>query len=280
MTVDATRTRPTSDDVVQRVPLPLAARELVVESVEELSPSLRRVHLTGPDLLGFAAHGPADHVKVFFPADDGVLHLPNVSGGRWLDHGDPRFTYRDYTVRTFDGERLTLDMVVHAHGPAGRWAAGARPGLSLGVLGPRGSILPPLDRTHYLLAADETGLPALLNWLDRLPATARVHAVVEVDSPAHHVDLPALARVDVTWVYRDGAEPGTTTLLVDAVRTVHEGLSDVPAAQRWSWAAAETSAVRAIRGLLTADGHDRTSFAMTGYWRRGTANFDHHAPDA
>ena len=40
-------------------------------------------------------------------------------------------------------------------------------------------------------------------------------------------------------------------------------------------------AVRAIRRHVVNDrGLDRTSFAMTGYWRYGVANFDHKSAEA
>ncbi|WP_250447781.1 siderophore-interacting protein [Actinotalea sp. C106] len=272
-----------AEPAVRRIGHPLVARRLEVTQVEELSRSMRRITLDGPDLAGFVALGPADHVKVFFPgplpALDGHenLALPVVEDGRWVNHGAPGLLHRDYTVRTFDpAVGLVLDMVVHAHGPAGRWTGQARPGQPLGVLGPRGSMIPPTDRERYVLAADETGLPALLNWLDVLPAAAEVEAFVEVDRPADHVALPERRRTQVTWLHRSAAEPGTTTLLPDAVAQV-QGLEP---GRVWAWAGAETTAVRAIRQHLSGRGLGRESFAMTGYWRRGEPNFDHHSEDA
>ncbi|WP_182112714.1 MULTISPECIES: siderophore-interacting protein [unclassified Actinotalea] len=276
----ATPTALSTPQVVRRVRLPMAARRLVVRRVAELSPTMRRIALGGPDLAGFEAHGPADHLKVFFPEEPGAeVTLPVLEDGRWTNRDDPGLVCRDYTVRTVaaGSEELIVDMVVHEHGPAGRWAAQAEPGQVLGTLGPRGSMLMPLDRDTYLLAADETGVPALLNWLDRLPPSASVRAFVEVGGPGEELDLPDRAGTVVTWLHRDGAEPGTTTLLPDAVGAA---LLTRPAGTLWAWAAGEVAAVRAIRGHLAAVGVDRDSFAMTGYWRRGEANFDHHAPDA
>ncbi len=54
---------------VTRVRHPFTLRRLVVQDVEDLSPTLRLVHLTGPELEGFAALGPTDHVKVAFGLD-------------------------------------------------------------------------------------------------------------------------------------------------------------------------------------------------------------------
>ncbi|KGM13550.1 siderophore-interacting protein [Cellulomonas bogoriensis] len=265
----------TAPDPVRRVPHPPTARRLTVSAVQDLGPRLRRVTLTGSDLAGFRAWGPLDHVKVFFPGPQGLV-VPVVEEGRWVNREDPALLHRDYTVRTFDPTvGLVLDMVVHDHGPAGRWTARAAPGQELATLGPRGSALPPLDRDRYVLAADETGLPALLNWLDRLPTTADVVAHVEVQDEADELPEEALGGHRVTWHHRRGAAPGTTTLLPDAVAGTPLGDGTV-----WAWAAGETAAVRAIRTGLAARGLRRDSFAMTGYWRRGVANFDHHSPEA
>ncbi|MCL3861027.1 siderophore-interacting protein [Actinotalea sp. K2] len=269
---------PAAPATLRRVSHELVARSLTVHRVEDLTPSLRRVVLGGPDLAGFDAPGPADHVKVFFPHDPhGEPRLPVVDGGRWVNHDDPALLYRDYTVRGHvEPGALVIDMVLHPHGPAGRWAAGARPGQRLGVLGPRGSALPPLDRAWYLLAADETGLPALANWLDLLPASTTAHAFVEVGGPGDEIDLRSDARTEVTWLYRRDAPAGTVTLLADAVATL-----TLPTGPGWAWAGAEAATVRAIRRTLRDErGMDRDSVQMTGYWRVGEANFDHHSPDA
>lgn len=271
-------------DVVRRVRHPLVARRLEVTRVETLSPVLRRVVLDGPDLAGFVAEGPADHCKVFFPAEPGgaVVH-PVLEDGAWVNRADGRLVYRDFTVRTYTpGEGLVLDMVVHEHGPAGRWAAQAAPGQELGVLGPRGSALPPLDRDRYLLASDMTGLPAVLNWLDRLPESAHAQVVVEIGADDERIHLGhRAADVQVTWVSRNDAAPGTTTHLQDAVvGAIPDWLDQTTPDRVWAFAAGEATAVRAIRTALREAGLDRTSFHMTGYWRLGVVNFDHHSPEA
>lgn len=268
---------------VQRVALDARLRRLTVQRVEELGAGLRRVALGGPDLEGFVCDGPTDHAKVFFPAEpDGEPALPVMSGeGRWTDRQDPRYVCREYTVRTYEpssGE-LVLDMAVHGHGPAGRWAAAAEPGRVLGVYGPKTSKLPPLDLPRYVLVADETGLPAVTNWLDRLAdRTGRVDVVVEVDGPQHEVPLPVRDGVTVTWLHRGTGE--ATEPLATAVDRVLGTLpaDDVP--RTWFWAGAEAAAVREVRRRITDRGGERSMLSLTGYWRRGVANFDHKSPDA
>lgn len=267
---------------VERLPLELRLRRLTVERVEELSASLRRVALGGPDVAGFVCHGPTDHAKVFFPEEpDGEPALPTFDGeGRWTDRQDPRYVCRDYSVRTFipGATQIVLDMAVHEHGPAGRWAAAARPGRTLGLYGPKTSKIPPLDRGTYLLAADETGLPALTSWLERLAdRPGRVHAVVEVDGPADEVTLLQRDGVQVTWLHRSTAPAGTTTLLADALAgSPLLGTAVARPEDAWVWAAGEADEMRAVRRAVAEV--DRSALSITGYWRRGVANFDHKAP--
>ena len=264
--------------VDDRVRHPLVVRRLAVVGVEELSPTMRRVLLGGPELDGFASVGTTDHVKLFVPAaPGGPLVLRVVRDGVWVGKNDPALTYREITVRTYvpDAGHLALEMVAGSHGPAALWAAQAAPGQEVAVLGPKTSVLRPLDRRRYLFAADETGLPAVRNWLDRLPADAQVTALLEVGRPGAEVALPTRAEVDVTWLHRESASSAGG--LADAVeRLVASDPSGARAA--WWWAGAEAGQVRRIRAAATALGVDRDVTSLTGYWRRGEAHFDHKAP--
>jgi len=266
---------------------PLRARSLTVSRVADLTPRMRRVHLVGADLEGFESDGPADHVKVFIPpSGTGSTPdelLPRTVDGAWVNRGDAGLVFRDYTVRDFDrasGE-LVLDMLCHPHGTAGRWAAQARPGQRLGVLGPRGSVVGPYGCEHYLLVVDETGLPALANWLERLPTSAHVTAFASIEEPEDEIPLRLGPRTEVIWLVRwpeQGArgEERTTAVLA---RAVAEGGRGVAAAgpTGWTFVGAEYSQVRAVRGVLRDElrlARDRMD--VSGYWRRGERNFDHH----
>jgi len=280
--------------VTDRVRHPLVARRLAVARTEQVAPGLRRVVLGGPGLAGFAAVGVTDHVKLFVPerAEEEPA-IPRVVDGEWIDRNAPALTYREYTVRTFepDAEELVLEMVTGDHGPAARWAARAAAGQVVGVLGPKTSVLRPLDRPRYVLAVDESGLPALRNWLDRLPASAQVTALVEVGPAWDEVPLPTLASLNVTWLHR-GADAAARTECSPLAETIERLVrergagacpADVPQASvapDFWWAAAEADQVRRMRAAVVGAGIDRGSWAMTAYWRRGVAHFDHKAPEA
>src|SRR5690606_21164117 len=85
---------------------------------------------------------------------------------------------RTYTVRAWDPDalELTLDFVHHGdEGLAGPWAANARPGDELFMLGPGGGYAPDPGADWHLLAGDESALPAIAASLEALPEGARAY---------------------------------------------------------------------------------------------------------
>jgi NADPH-dependent ferric siderophore reductase len=266
--------------VRERVRHELAARHLTVARVADLTPSLRRVTLTG-DLAGFTSDGAGDHVKAFFPDPaTGELHAPRMTPQGIERPEGVDLISRDYTPRAWREGELDLDFVLHDDGgPAVAWAASARPGDKLVVAGPRGSRLAPEGVDWWLLGGDETALPALARWLEVLPAGVPVHVLIEVSGPDDEAYLDDVegARADgrqVTWLHRRGAAPGTTTLLADAVRAL-----EVPTGVGFTWFGGEAGSLRAVRRHLRNErGLAAEQVDVSGYWKCGTANHDHHAP--
>lgn len=262
-----------------RVRYDLKIRVLQVRRVARPTPRLVRVTLGGPDLDGFQCAGPADHVKVFFPApgeQQPVLPTMSRDGIQPPVNGE-RPTARDYTPRRFDpvtGE-LDIDIVLHGDGPASAWAMRAAPGQQLGVAGPRGSHLVTPDFDWYLLAGDETALPTISRWLERLPSGVPATVIVEVADAADEQPLPTQASITMIWLHRQDAAPGTTDLLDQAIRAVA-----LPPGEGYVWIAGEARTLRPIRRyLLQERGLNPDWVSVDGYWKRGVANLDHHAPD-
>ena len=126
---------------------------------------------------GFVSAAPDDHVKLFFlPDGEKKPTLPSM-GSRGLEFPDglPRPAHRDYTPRRYEGAagELDIDLVVHGDGPASTWASRAAPGAYIGVAGPRGSFVVPDTFDWYLLAGDETALPAIGRRLRELRGRSR-----------------------------------------------------------------------------------------------------------
>ncbi len=257
-----------TEHLPHRVRHELRFRKLEVRAVRRVTPHLIRVVLGGSELAGFTSPGFDDHAKVFFPdPDTGELRLPAVGpdGPSWPEGRKP--TMRDYTPRRHDAAAGTLeiDFAVHDAGPATRWAEKARPGDLLGLGGPRGSFIVPMDFDGYLLAGDDTALPAIARRLAELPAGARVLVLAEVDGPADEIAFDTRAALELKWVHRGGAEPGTGGALLEALRA-----SALPQGDLHAWIACETSIAKALRTHLVDErGANPKWIRASGYWRRG-----------
>ena len=174
---------------------------------------------------------------------------------------------RDYTPRRFDAERreLTIEFVLHGDGPATAWAAQAVAGQWIGVGGPRGSILIPDDYDTYLLAGDETALPAIARFLEEMRPGIRADVLIEVASWQEERHLPTAANASITWLSRDDRPASTSILLEQALRALTLPHGDVHA-----WLAGEIEVVRRLRDVLVADkALPRTRIRAAGYWRVG-----------
>jgi NADPH-dependent ferric siderophore reductase len=129
------------------------------------------------------------------------------------------------------------------------------------MAGPLGRNIQPAR--WVLLAGDETALPAIARILEGLPSTASGHAFIEVADSREEILLAAPSGLAITWLHRNGASPGSTNLLVGAVRTVHwPNHSDV-----FAWIACEARAMRAMREHLRKTRNlAREQYLAVAYW--------------
>jgi NADPH-dependent ferric siderophore reductase len=253
---------------ITRVRHELRMRRVNVAKVDKLAEGMVRITLHGDELRGFKSLGFDDHVKLIFPAANGELHLPVVGpNGPARAEGTPAPIMRDFTPRSFDAGAgaLVVDFVLHDDGPAASWAAQAAPGQTLGVGGPRGSAIIPIEGIDtHLLIGDETALPAIARRLEELPANTRAVTVIEIERGCE-LPLSSLAQLQVVWVPRNPSIVAPGAQLIDAVRTL-----EIPKDRCFAWAATETQAVRAIRRYLIEErGFDKRWVKAAGYWQRG-----------
>jgi NADPH-dependent ferric siderophore reductase len=260
---------------IRRVRHEARMRRLTVERVRSLTPKMLRISVGGEELAGFTSQGFDDHVRLFFPTPGGELALPVMGpNGATYPEGVAKPEMRDYTPRAYDERQglLHIDFVIHDAGPATTWAAQARPGQSLGVGGPRGSAIIPMNFDWHLLVGDETALPAIQRRMEELAASARAITVIEVEDASEQQEIASAARVDVHWVHRDGEAPGSAERILKALQSVA-----FPSGDYFAWAAAESNVARAIRKfLLDERGASKQWVKAAGYWRRG--NVGAHEP--
>ncbi len=252
-----------------RVRFETKLRLVQVARAELLTPRMRRITLAGEQLDGFTSAGAGDHVKLFFPAPGQIQPiLPTLQDGKpTYPEGTIRPAMRDYTPRRYDPQtrELTIDFVLHGDGPATAWAAQAEPGQWLGIGGPRGSLLTPDDYDTYLLAGDETALPAISRHLEELRPGVRALVLLEVADAAEERHLPTAANATIIWLHRNNQAPGTTTLLEDALRALQ-----LPEGDTYAWIGAELETARRLRRhLAEEEGFAREQIRAAGYWRLG-----------
>jgi NADPH-dependent ferric siderophore reductase len=262
---------PTTERVARRVRHEAKRRLLQVRDVSRITPKMTRVVLGGDELSGFVSAAHDDHVKVFFPppGQDKPAFPTQTANGPVYPEGVPQPAARDYTPRRYDaaGNALTIDFVLHGEGPATAWAALVRPGQFLGVGGPRGSFIVPDDFDWYLLAGDESALPAIGRRLEELPATARALVVVEVADVAEEQRFDTRSRLETHWLHRDGAAPGDPKLLLAALA----GLK-LPPGEGYAWVAAEAATAKASRRHLVDErGLAKQRVKAAAYWKHGAA---------
>jgi NADPH-dependent ferric siderophore reductase len=255
-----------SDHRIEKLRHEIKPRLLQVSRTKLLTPHMLRVTLAGEELDGFVSASFDDHVKVIFPMpgeDRPVLAL--LAGAE----AGARPPMRNYTPRRYDGERreLDIDFVLHGEGAAAMWAASARPGQYLGIAGPRGSFVVPLDFDWYFLIGDETALPAIGRRLEELPEGSRALVLVETAEADSRIAFASAAQLELHWVVRRMGEAGD---LLAALRTL-----DLPPGDGHAWVATEASQVAAIRSHLIAErGMDKRYVRASSYWKRGASG--HH----
>jgi NADPH-dependent ferric siderophore reductase len=251
-----------------------------VVRTEQLTSHMVRVVLGGS---GFDTFTPSEftdsYVKlVFVPDGVDVAALPQpLTLDSFADLPPAKKpVVRTITVRRADpaAREIAVDIAVHGdHGAAGPWAATAQPGQPMYLMGPSGAYAPDPAADWYLLAGDETALPAISVALESLPANAIGRVFVEIAEPEDEIALTAPDGVQINWHYRGGRadlvgedRAGDNAPLVDAVKTAFWLPGQVHV-----FIHGEAQAVmHNLRPYIRKErGVDAKWASISGYWRRG-----------
>ena len=237
----------------ERVMYELKPRPAKVVSINDLTPGYRRMVVTGEEFFDFQSKSPADHIKVQIEVDGEKVR-------------------RDYTPRKFENGELTLEFALHADGPVTNWARNAQVGSEFTVLGPRGSKVVKPVFNAYVIIGDETMLPTVGRALEMVDPEASIIAVVEIENEADKIELPTTESRTVVWAERNGQVTGGA--LLEALKSI-----EWPAGEVYVHAGGEATAMRDVRRHVLSDrGLDRENLGISGHWKRGESDFDHHAP--
>ena len=158
-------------------------------------------------------------------------------------------------------------------GVASPWARDAEIGAPVCVGGPRGSLVLRGRPDGWLLAGDETAVPAIRRFIHLMDADAVGRVLLETRDAAHDIALPTPPGVIVEAVHR-GSRPAGTAL---ADRLDALDASDRPGGDVFGFIAAEQAIVRHGRSLLVGRwGVLPEKIIVKGYWKRGESEY--HAP--
>ncbi|ALX66369.1 siderophore-interacting protein [Microbacterium sp. XT11] len=243
---------------IERHGLDLRFRLATLAEREWLAPDFVRVRLRGEELAGFQSLGADDHMRLFFP-DGPVGSVEELRAS----------PSREYTPLAWGEDWLDVEFAVHGdEGLAAPWAAGAPLGSQIGVGGPRGSAVITGSPGSWLLAGDETAIPAIRRFSHLIPDGTPARIVIETLSAGREVDIDT--PVDVEWLHRGDAPAGSALIAFLA------GMPDAAGPDPFVFIAAEQSVVKPGRALLSHWGVDPAVAVVKGYWKRGEAEY--HAP--
>ena len=239
------------ENITTRQAASMALRQATVCRVQQLTPHMRRITISGAAITGYLHDRPGQWVKLFAPNG-------GTDGGR---------VGRAYTIRHYrpQQDEFDIDCVLHDSGPMSRWAAAATVGQVLEVSGVRGGFPIDAELPWILLAGDQAAMPAIAAIMEALPADMQAKVVLEVQDDVELDCLPALAAADVQFVAR---RPGRRTApggLLELIRGT--ALPDGPGQ---IWLAAEASVTRAVRNHLLIDRLiPAKRIHSVAYWKRG-----------
>ncbi|QYF95649.1 siderophore-interacting protein [Massilia sp. PAMC28688] len=253
-------------------------RMLRVRRTEQLSPLMRRVVLSGPELDGFPEQCAGGHIKLLLPRPgqtEPVLPTLGPDGPVWPP-ANVRPIARTYTVSAYDSARgeLSVDFVLHEEpGPASSWALRARTGDAIGIAGPGGPRRFDPHASHFLLFGDPSALPVIAAVLASLPVTATGNAFVEVPDAGEIRILHCPPHIRLHWLVRGKVRPGASTRLLDAARKL-----GWPAGAISVTLAGESHQVIALREhLLHERGLDPVALYAVPYWKDQHTEEAYHA---
>jgi NADPH-dependent ferric siderophore reductase len=225
-----------------------------------------RLRLRGNEFVGFDSPGSDDHLRLFFP-EGPVRSVEEMRAA----------PSREYTPLAWGDDWLDIEFAIHGapgdRGVAAEWAATAALGATVGVGGPRGSMLIEGTPDAWFLAGDETAVPAMRRFAATMAADAVGEIVVEVTDARHALPIDVPPGVRLVHVLRDG-RPGGTALAerLDAIPAHARPAGDI-----FAFIASEQSIVKPARALLIDRwGREPERIVAKGYWKRGDAAF--HAP--
>lgn len=239
-----------------------------VAGVRSVGPRMLRIELEAEALRDFPVGEFTDHyVKLQLPPPGAPYEVPfDPAEINRRYPREQRHRQRTFTVRELDPDRglLTIDFVLHGDvGVAGPWAASARPGDLVQLVGPGGGYVPDPDADWHLLVGDEAVIPAIAVSLGRIDAGTPVHVVIEVEDADDEQRLETPGNLALRWIHRNGEPNPASNRILDAVMEL-----DLPDGRGQAFVHGEAGMVMGVRRHLLRELRiDPADLSATGYWK-------------
>ncbi|GAA4693505.1 siderophore-interacting protein [Nocardioides nanhaiensis] len=167
-----------------------------------------------------------------------------------------QFQSRYYTVRSWDGVELVLDVALHDVGLVAEWVRRDCVGDVVTISEPKGSFTLPPEARWLTLVGDLTALPAMARILESTALPTRVLAEAPEPLPGY---LPP-GGAEVTWLQQPGDGRSDLAPAVEHLAW--------PEGQGYFWMAGESAQMRAVRKHLMRERRlPSTAYDVMGYWR-------------
>ncbi len=171
-------------------------------------------------------------------------------------------------MRYHDGDRITVDIILHAQGPGTEWASATEPGDRVGLDHARSWYQPEPETEWQLLVSDLSGLPATARILEEMPEGTPTTVIIEVDGEDDLDYLPKYPGLVLISSIGTGNGHGPSTL----ARAVRE--LELPDGRGYCWFAGEAAESRAVRKHFRGLGWTIDQYDITGYWRHDSEVWD------
>jgi len=244
--------------------LPEAYFVAEVLEVRDLSSVMRRIVLGGDGLSDYRSSGaPDEWLRLMVPPDRQERVEPPTKQGQQFHFANPQPAPRWYSLRRWDPSRreATIDVVIHDHGAATKWATAVRTGDQVLISQPHGRGVD-TEADWVLILADQTGIPAACRILENLRPHQQAHAVFEAPNEAATFTPASPADLKVCWAYNPSPADIPSPLSA-AVRTI-----ELAPGQGYVWMAGESACARDVRRYFRHELKWRSQhYDIVGYWR-------------
>ena len=203
--------------------LPAGHVLLTLRHSEPVNLHLQRLHFHCPALASDEDDQADDNLLLVLAQADAQGQWPALE----------RAPQRTYTVRARQHDNVVVDVYLHGDGLMAGWAANAQPGATLLArpLPRSGAYLRAADYPHHVLLGDDSALPLIGRWLERLPEGISAQAFIEVADANARQALAEDEDIAIQWLERNGFSASQSQLLEDALTdyVVSDAIMDIDA---------------------------------------------------